>query len=106
MAVPSSMATPRIKTTYSLPVETVAALDRLASRWGVSRSEALVRAVASVDEGAPTADALAALDAWQSAIGLDAARVRAWEAAVAEEREARGIDGVPSARRVAERRVE
>jgi hypothetical protein len=100
------MATPRIKTTYSLPVETVASLDRLASRWGVSRSEALVRAVASVDDGESPTDALAALEAWQSAVALDAAGARAWQAAVADERDAREIGGPPPVRRVAERRVD
>ncbi len=85
------MAVPRIKSTYSLPVETVAALERLATRWGVSRSEALSRAVASADASEPLVESLAALDAWQAAIALDAERAASWEANVLAERRARDV---------------
>jgi hypothetical protein len=97
------MATPRVKTTYSLPVETVAALDRLSARWGVSRSEALVRAVAAAEEAGPPTEALVALDAWQAAAALEDERAVAWERSVRAERRARDVSGVRRAARVAER---
>jgi hypothetical protein len=97
------MATPRVKTTYSLPVETVAALDRLSVRWGVSRSEALVRAVAAAEETGPPTEALIALDAWQAAAALEDSRAMAWERSVRAERRARDVAGERSTARVAER---
>jgi hypothetical protein len=42
------MAIPRIKATYSLDQSTVRLLERIAQRWGVSKSEALRRAIRSV----------------------------------------------------------
>ena len=55
------MATPTIKSTYSLDVESVRALDDLARRWQVSKSEALRRAIRSEASRQPAAggDALA-----------------------------------------------
>lgn len=97
------MAIPRVKTTYSLPVETVAALDRLAARWGVSRSEALARAVAAADEIGPSSDALVALDAWQAAAALDRAQADAWARDVRDERYARDEMRTWRPMRVAER---
>ena len=87
------MAIPRIKTTYSLPVDTVAALDRLAARWAVSRSQALARAVAAADESEPPSDALVALDAWQAALQLGPEQAAAWERRARDERLARDLGG-------------
>lgn len=42
------MAIPKIKATYSLDAETVRLLERVSQRWGVSKSEALRRAIRSV----------------------------------------------------------
>ena len=39
------MAIPIVKATYSLDVNTVKALERMAKRWAVSKSEALRRAI-------------------------------------------------------------
>lgn len=39
------MAIPKIKATYSLDPETIALLERVSRRWGVSKSEALRRAI-------------------------------------------------------------
>ena len=44
------MATPTIKSTYSLDVESVRALDDLARRWQVSKSEALRRAIRRAEQ--------------------------------------------------------
>lgn len=42
------MATTTIKSTYSLDVESVRALEALAARWNVSKSEVLRRAIRAV----------------------------------------------------------
>jgi Ribbon-helix-helix protein, copG family len=85
----AGMATQTIKTTYALDVETVRTLERVARRWGVSRSEALRRAirVAARDAG-PASDALVALDALQRSLGLSATAARAWASRVRAERRA------------------
>lgn len=57
------MATTAIKTTYSLDVETVAALDRMARERNVSKSEALRRAIRVAAETAGDADVDAKLTA-------------------------------------------
>ena len=76
-----SMATISIKSTYSLDVETVRALEGLARRWNVSKSEALRRIIRSAAsrQSATGSEALNALDALQAAVrsgGIDLAR---WE---------------------------
>src|SRR3972149_5141084 len=43
------MATPKVKTTYALDAETVQALERMARRWGTSKSEALQRAIRAAE---------------------------------------------------------
>ena len=45
------MAIPKIKSTYSLDVETVRTLESLARRWDVSKSEVLRRAIRSAAGG-------------------------------------------------------
>lgn len=83
------MATPTIKSTYSLDLETVRALERIARRWRVSKSEALRRAIraASGDvEAMGTGDALAALDRLQRSVGLSRSGARAWSERVRVER--------------------
>ncbi len=85
----AGMATQTIKTTYALDVETVRTLERIARRWGVSRSEALRRAirVAARDAG-PASDAIGARDALQRSLGLSATVTRAWASRVRAERRA------------------
>ena len=88
------MATPKIKATYSLDTETVRLLDRVSRRWGVSKSEALRRAIrASASLPAPPDEndsRLSALDHLQKMAGLDLPAARAWERKVGAERRARG----------------
>ena len=75
-----SMATQSIKTTYSLDVDTVRALEKMARRWGVSKSKALRRAIrsaaalAGAEEGGP----LEALDQLQGSAGLSNAKANEW----------------------------
>jgi hypothetical protein len=85
------MAIQTIRTTYALDVETAHALEDMARRWKVSKSEALRRAIkAAAEHGLPDAGraAIAALDALQQAIGLDEARAGRWVASVRAQRRA------------------
>ena len=74
------MAITTIRSTYALDVETVRALERIAQRWQVSKSEALCRAIrAAADEQPATArKALDALDDLQRSLNLTPAKARAW----------------------------
>ena len=89
MAILYGMPKPTIKVTYSLDVETVRVLERAAQRWGVSKSEALRRAIhtATRHETDPRG-ALGMLDELQSAAALDAAPAKRWADSVRAERRA------------------
>ena len=87
------MAIPKVKATYSLDATTVKALERLARRWEVSKSEALrrvIRASASAEGAVGEAPALAALDRAQQAAGLTVATAAAWARHARAERRAGG----------------
>jgi len=75
------MATMTVKSTYALDVETARALAEMARRWGVSRSEALRRAIRAARRGPASGapKALAALDALQRSIDLDTSSAARWE---------------------------
>ena len=75
-----SMATPVIKTTYALDADVVHALERMAKRWGTSKSEALRRAIraAAADAGEEDTDPVQALDRLQRTAGIGATRAREW----------------------------
>jgi predicted transcriptional regulator len=91
MAIRSAMAKMTIRSTFALDPETVDALDGLARRWRVSKSEALrriVRVAFSVERMDDSADALAALDELQVLLGLDAAKADEWGRRVRAERDA------------------
>lgn len=80
-----------VRATFALDPETAESLDRLAQRWGVSKSEALRRSVAAaatVEEADPASDALAALTSLQERLGLDAAKAERWIARIRAERRA------------------
>ncbi|MCI0546463.1 MAG: ribbon-helix-helix protein, CopG family [Candidatus Rokubacteria bacterium] len=82
------MAITTIRSTYALDVETVRALERMAQRWKVSKSEALRRAIrAAAAAPAPLrGEALHALDRLQRALALTPAQARAWAARTRTER--------------------
>jgi hypothetical protein len=84
------MAIPKIKATYALDAETVRSLERMARRWGVSKSEALRRAVraAATTETEAGEDALAVLDRLQRALALRPEGARLWAARARAERRA------------------
>ena len=84
------MAVTSVKATYSLDVETVKSLDRLAELWRVPKSEALRRAIrmaaelhAGVDSGTTTV-----LDQLQRSLALDEDAAARWMAAARTERDA------------------
>ena len=87
-----SMATTTIKATYSLDPETVRLLERVSRRWGVSKSEALRRAIRASASLPPEADdRVSALDRLQEATALSAGAAASWaRKARAERRAARG----------------
>ena len=70
------MATTVIKTTYALDADVVRALERMAKRWGTSKSEALRRAIraAAADAGEEDPDPVQALDRLQRTAGMGAPR--------------------------------
>lgn len=85
------MAKITMRSTFSLDPATVDALDRLAGRWGVSKSEVLRRIVntaALIEEVDAASDALAALDSLQKQLGLDEEKAAAWVRRVRDERAA------------------
>jgi hypothetical protein len=84
------MATPTIKSTYTLDLETIRALEDMAQRLGVSKSEALRRAVRSAagTGRAKGNDALQALDRLQKSLNLTPAKARAWVRSARKERQA------------------
>jgi len=91
MAITLSMAKMSVRSTFALDPETVDALDQLARRWDVSKSEALrrmVRVASSVEEVDARADALAALDELQRLAGLDEKKAEAWIRGIRVERAA------------------
>jgi hypothetical protein len=66
-------ATTTIKSTCALDVETVGALEALARRWNVSKSEAMrraIRASAAAQEVNVAAEPLQALDELQKVLAL------------------------------------
>lgn len=87
------MATTTVKSTYSLDVETVRALDDMARRWGVSKSEALRRAIRSARRGSSSeeSEALVALDALQRSLNLDSRAATRWAKRSRAERQGSSI---------------
>lgn len=82
------MALPTVKTTYTIDLETKSALDRLAARWAVSKSEALRRAIRQAAGASRVTDRLAALDALQRPARLTRDQAARWGKAVRDERQA------------------
>ena len=84
------MATARVKTTYALDAETVDLIDRMARRWGTSKSDVLRRAVRVAAQAARDEPdgGLAALEKLQRGVGLSPAHGRAWAGRARAERRA------------------
>lgn len=81
-----NMATMTINSTYSLDVDTVRALEGLARRWNVSKSEALRRAIRhEAERQLSRADArLQVLRALQKSVAARGVDLDAWERQAAE----------------------
>lgn len=93
MAILSSMATPKIKATYSLDVETVRLLERASERWGVSKSEALRRAIhTAAGSGSGKSERVGLLDRLQEVASISQLRATAWVREARAEREASSRD--------------
>ena len=83
------MAIPKIKATYSLDEDTVRLLEKVAERWGVSKSEAVRRAIrAAADSEAASTPALQTLTRIQDSLGLTTAVAAAWARQARAERRA------------------
>lgn len=84
------MATPKVKSTYSLDVDTVRQLEAMARRWKVSKSEALRRAIEASANQPPAnqSGVLAALDQLQGSLALTEEAAREWEKQARSERRA------------------
>ena len=88
------MAVTKIKSTYSLDVETVRTLESLARRWNVSKSEVLRRAIrAAAGEQSPRAKAkLEALRQLQASVKRRGVDLAAWEREVRATRDAASLE--------------
>jgi len=85
------MATTTIKTTCALDTETVGALEALARRWNVSKSEAMrraIRASASAHAVNVPPEPLQALDELQEVLALMPAAATRWSRQARAERRA------------------
>lgn len=102
------MAIPKVKATYSLDVETVRALEAMARRLGVSRSEALRRAVMTAAKAQQDPERrLAALRRLRKRLALTPEKLEAWLRETRQlRRESDRVErlwgAVPPPRRVAE----
>jgi hypothetical protein len=73
------MAIPKIKATYSLDQETVRLLERVSRRWGVSKSEALRRAIRSAaTTEREHVSSIETLSQIQTGLGLSESVAAAW----------------------------
>ena len=84
------MAIPKVKSTYSLDLETTADLEALAARWNVSKSEVIrraIRAAAHASTEEPSVS-LIALDRLQEKLKLNKSAAKRWEAESKRERHA------------------
>lgn len=93
MAILFLMARMTVRSTFALDIDTADSLERLARQWGVSKSEALRRAIAAaavIEAADPASDALNALDALQERLALDRDKAERWIECIRAEREASG----------------
>jgi hypothetical protein len=83
------MAIPKVKAPYSLEAETITMLEQIATRWGVSKSEALRRAIrVAASSERDEVPAAAKLSQLQKGIGLTATVAAAWARQSRSERRA------------------
>ncbi len=80
------MATPRIKATYSLDVETVHQLEELARRWSTTKSGALQRAI-NETAASERPSRLQAFRALQQSLALTEEKADTWIREIRAERD-------------------
>ena len=87
------MAIPKIKSTYSLDVETVRMLESLARRWNVSKTEVVRRAIraAAREEIQGERSALESLRLLQASVKARGVDLKRWEREIRAERRASSI---------------
>ena len=81
MTITSGMAKKTVRSTFALDPRTVEDLDRLAAKWGLSKSETvrrIIEAAARIEEVDASAEALVALDELQEKLALTEAGIDAW----------------------------
>ena len=85
------MAVPKVKSTYSLDLETISDLEMLAARWEISKSEVLRRVIHAAANGMRdgTPDPSDILDRLQQEVNLTKKQASAWENRVNRERASR-----------------
>jgi hypothetical protein len=95
------MARTSVKATYALDVESVQALEKMAARWAVSKSEALRRAIrtAAAAQAPDARGSLDRLDQLQRALALSPSKARAWAKEVHSERRAASLRPVKNEQR-------
>ena len=83
---------PKIKVTYSLDIDSARGLEELARQWGVSKSEALRRAIHREWRRQPKRvdKALRALDELQASVRSKRIDIARWEQDVRLERQSTG----------------
>ena len=86
------MAIPKIKSTYSLDVETVRTLESLARRWNVSKTEVVRRAIraAAGEKSQRVQEKREALRQLQDYVQRHNIDVAAWEREIRATRDAAG----------------
>ena len=92
MAITSDMAKETVRSTFALDRLTVGNLERLAAKWGMSKSETLrriIEAAARAEEVDTSADAIAALKELQESLALTEEQADEW---IREIRRMRGHD--------------
>jgi hypothetical protein len=86
------MAVPRIKATYSLEPDVVRAIERIADKWQVSKSEAVSRAIRHASQSSgEVAEALEALDRLQQIVAEKQVDTESWAREAAGERAASDV---------------
>lgn len=93
MAILLVMAIPKVKSTYSLDVETVRTLESLARSWNVPKTEVLRRAIraAAREESQSERSALESLRLLQTSVKARGIDLKHWERELRAERRASSI---------------
>jgi hypothetical protein len=86
------MAIPKVKATYSLDADTMRVIERAAKRWGISKSEALRRAIRGLDRTAGKSEPESALDELQAAAALTTTAATRWAKDARAERRSSRIE--------------